>query len=137
MTSDYMNDDIVIACVDLVGRAGASGFEIGYVHDDVPVEEAGWCATATYLGARLTVDDKASPTEAALGLAQRLLSRASCRCGQLVSLSDSSGGCRWRLVGPRWEPGCDAEPVRIVGQRGDYVAMGRAMAERHGNGGRR
>lgn len=53
-----MTEDMVIACADLVGRAGAREFEIG------------------------------------------------------------------------WEPGCDAEPIHVDGQRGDYTALQRAMGNR-------
>jgi hypothetical protein len=128
--SRYVNDDLVVACADLVGRAGASGFEIGYLHDDVPVEEAGWYAHASYQGARIMVDDHRSPTGAALALAERLLAGATCRCRQPVTLSDSGNGCRWKLVGARWEPGCDAPSITVKGaQRGDHVAMQRALAE--------
>lgn len=127
--SAYVNDDIVVACADLVGRAGASGFEIGYLHDDVPVEEAGWYAFATYQGARVMVDDHRSPTAAALALAERLLRGAACRCRKPVTLSDSQPGCRWRLAGARWEPGCDAPSVHVQGKRGDHAAMRRALAE--------
>lgn len=129
MTSQHINDDVVVACADLVGRAGASGFEIGYLHDDVPVEEAGWYAYAQYRGARITVQDHRSPTGAALALAERLLRGATCRCRQPVVLSDRADGCRWRLVGGRWEPGCDAEPLHIKGQRGDHAAMQDALAQ--------
>lgn len=121
----YINDDVILACADLVGRAGASEFEIGHLHDDVPVEEAGWYAHAQYQGARIIVDDHRSPTGAALALAERLLSGATCRCGEPVTLSDRQPGCRWRLSGQRWEPGCDAPSVRV--RRGDYVAMVKAM----------
>jgi hypothetical protein len=128
--SPYVNDDIVVACMDLVGRAGAAGFEIGYVHDDVPVEEAGWYAHASYQGARIMVEDHRSPTGAALALAERLLAGAVCRCRKPVSLADDRPGCRWRLVGQRWEPGCDAPPITVKGaQRGDHAAMRRALAE--------
>jgi hypothetical protein len=68
-----LNEDAVIACADLVARAGASQFEFGHMHDDVPVEEAGWYATAFYRGTRITVDERRSPTEAAMALAERLL----------------------------------------------------------------
>lgn len=124
------SDDIVVACADLVGRAGASGFEIGYLHDDVPVEEAGWYAHAQYKGARITVEDHQSPTAAALALAQRLLDGATCRCRRPVSLSDRRDGCRWRLMGARWEPGCDVPPLTVRGgQRGDHAAIARALAD--------
>jgi hypothetical protein len=124
-----MSDDVVMACVALVGRSGASGFEIGFVHDDVPIEEAGWHASAQFQGARITVQDHRSPTGAALALAERLLRDAFCRCRRPVTLSDDRPGCRWRLVGPRWEPGCDAEPIHVDGPRGDHAAMVRAFNE--------
>jgi hypothetical protein len=128
--SAYINDDVVLACADLVDRAGAASFEIGYLHDDVPIEQAGWYAHAQYRGARITAEDQPSPTGAALALAERLLRGATCRCGAPVTLSDSAGGCRWRLVGQRWEPGCDADPLPYKGVRGDHAAMERALAGR-------
>jgi hypothetical protein len=104
-----MNEDAVIACADLVGRTGASGFEIGFLHEDVPVEDAGWYAVAFYRGARITTDERRNPSEAAMALSERLLRDAACRCGRRVALSGSQPGrCRWRLMGATWEPGCDA-----------------------------
>jgi hypothetical protein len=130
MDDQQLNDDVVIACADLAGRAGASGFEIGYLHDDVPVAEAGWYAHAQYRGARITVEDHRSPTGAALALAERLLRGATCRCRRPVTLSDRIEGCRWRLAGQRWEPGCDAAPITVRdGHRGDHAAMQRALAQ--------
>lgn len=130
VTEIDMNEDALIACVDLVGRAGASGFDIGYLHDDVPVEQAGWWAAAYYQGARIQVDDHQSPTLAAQALAERLLRGATCRCGQLVALSGGRDGCRWRLVGAKWEPGCDAPAVKVEGRRGDLSAMEAAIGTR-------
>lgn len=120
--------EAVIACADLVGRAGARGFQIGYLHDDVPVELAGWYAYAQYQGARITESDHVGPAEAAEALARRLLTGAKCRCGRLVALSrdgarafnsvlaDGSrftvedaqrvGQCLWVRQGRRWEPSC-------------------------------
>lgn len=128
-TSQHINEDVVVACADLVGRAGASGFEIAYLHDDVPVEEAGWYAVALFQGTRITVEDHRSPTAAALALAERMLAGAVCRCRKPVTLSDGVEGCRWQLVGKRWEPGCDVEPLHIKGKRGDYAAMQAALAQ--------
>jgi hypothetical protein len=131
MWEKAMHVDAVVACADLVGRAGAKEFELGYLHDDVPIEEAGWYAHAMYRGARITVDDHRSPTGAAMALAERLLSGgAMCRCAEPVTLSDDQPGCRWRLMGQRWEPGCDVEPLRIEGERGDINALQGAMANR-------
>jgi hypothetical protein len=121
-----MMNDMVLACADLSGRVGARDFEIGYVHDDVPIEEAGWYVQVSYQGARIIVQDHRSPETAALAMAVRLLDGATCRCRKSVSLSDGSG-CRWRLVGQRWEPGCDAPSVKVKGKAGDLAAMRRAM----------
>jgi hypothetical protein len=127
--SGYLNDDMVVACADLAGRAGASEFQIGFVHDDVPSEDAGWYAHAQYRGARLTAKDHRSPTGAALALSERILSGATCRCGQRVTLSDGAAGCRWQLLGRRWEPGCDAPTITVPGGvPGDYTAMQAAFS---------
>jgi hypothetical protein len=107
-----MHGDAVIACADLIGRTGATGFELGYLHDGVPVEEAGWYAHANYRGTRIMTDEHRSPSAAALALAERLLAGGMCRCGQPVTLDDDRPGCRWQLMGKRWEPGCDAEPIQ-------------------------
>ena len=124
------DEDAVKACADLVGRTGARHFEIGHLHDDVPVAEAGWFATAIYKGAKITEDDKASAAEACDALAVRLLSGAQCQhCKGLVSLSDGGAfafrsavlatgqrwdaedaakapQCRWTRAGAQWERGC-------------------------------
>jgi hypothetical protein len=71
-----MDEDALLAAVELVGRTGAKGFQIGFVHDDVPVAEAGWYAYAQYKGARVTAEDKAGPIEAAEALARQLLTGA-------------------------------------------------------------
>lgn len=134
--TDALNGDAVVACADLVGRCGATEFKIGWLHDDVPIEQAGWWAHAQYRGARISVDERRSPSEAALALAERLLRGAACRCGNTVTLADGRDGCRWRLLGKRWEPGCDAPSVKVQGRRGDLGAMNRAMrrAAKRGRG---
>lgn len=130
-----MAEDSVVACVDLVGRTGASNFQIGYVHDDVPMEQAGWYATAHFKGARITVENQTHPALAAEGLSLRLLSGATCRCTAVVALADDQDGCRWQRVGKRWEPGCDAPPIEMpAGARGDHAAMNRAMRRRMARG---
>lgn len=130
------DEDALIAAVELVGRAGATGFQVGYLHDDVPAEEAGWYAHAQYRGHRVTVEDRKSPTEAAEALALEILTGAKCtHCGGLVALSDrgamfrSTGGwveladgslwteeqaralpqCRWTRMGATWKRGCESD----------------------------
>jgi hypothetical protein len=123
------DQEILIACVDLVGRSGARDMEIGYLHDNVPQAEAGWWAHAQYRGARIAVEDQPGPTQAAQALAEKILTGAKCACGRLVALhpdgavafdettladgtrwtieqAAAAGQCRWRRVGSRWEMGC-------------------------------
>lgn len=121
---------VIEACANLVGRTGVRGFEIGFVNDDVPMEDAGWYAHASFQGARIQVQDHRSPSAAALALAEQILIGGACRCGKQVTLADRQDGCRWRLMGKRWEPGCDVPPVRVEGNRGDLNAMRRAIRER-------
>jgi hypothetical protein len=123
------NKDAVGACADLVGRTGATSFECGYLHEGVPVAEAGWYATAVFKGAKITAEDKASPAEACDALAARLLSGGQCQhCRKLVTLNAAgamardvtlidgrkwtaaeqakAGLCHWMRTGTRWERGC-------------------------------
>ena len=119
-------DELIIACENLVSRAGAAGFEIGYLSDEPPHR---WYAHAQYRNARITVEDQPTAALAALALAYRLLRSALCLCGNPVALSDDHSGCRWQLVDSRWEPGCDAPPIKMApGQRGDQAAL-RQVAE--------
>jgi hypothetical protein len=123
-----VHDDVVVATADLVARAGARVFELGHTgDDDSPAGSVTWHASAIYQGARLMEQGHASPSAACLALAERLLTGGICRCRRPVTLSDTRPGCRWRLVGQRWEPGCDAPPVPVRGRRGDVAAMRRAL----------
>ncbi|MFB4294819.1 hypothetical protein ACBI99_44820 [Nonomuraea sp. ATR24] len=128
---DLFDGDAVRAAADLVQRTGARRLEIGYLHDNVPVEHAGWYAQAQYRGARITESDHPGPAEAAEALARRLLQGGQCQhCHRTVALSDqapaayvdghlmegrrwtadqarAAGTCWWRRIGDRWERGCD------------------------------
>lgn len=131
-----LDDDALIAAADLVGRTGAKSFEIGYLHEDVPPEQAGWYAHAQYQGTRITEGDRKGPVEAAEALARRLLDGGKCtRCGGVVALSGAgamiyppatladgtkwteaaakaAGQCRWTRIGRRWVAGCQQEADR-------------------------
>jgi hypothetical protein len=125
------DEDAVVAAVDLVVRSGAEDFEVGYLDDDVPVDQARWYATAHYRGTKIIEEDHRSPVDAAEALARRILTGAKCaHCGSLVALSDSAafayfdatmadgttwtaeqaaaaGQCRWTRTGRRWKRGCE------------------------------
>jgi hypothetical protein len=119
----------VVAAADLVGRSGARGFTIGYLHEDVPATDAAWYAFAQYRGARITAENHRGPAEAAEALAKRLLTGARCACGKLVALSNigavaferatlvdgsqftldqavKGGQCLWQRKGDQWVSAC-------------------------------
>jgi hypothetical protein len=127
MTQD--DEHRVIAAADLVARTGARGFDVGYLHDDVPASEAAWYALAFYKGGRIIAENERSPADAAETLARRILTGAKCACGKLVQLGDdgaiayrnpvmtdgsrftveeaaTAGLCRWRRDGARWTSAC-------------------------------
>lgn len=105
-----LDQDALDAGVDLVGRTGATGFEVGYLHDDVPIGEAGWYAHAKYRGARITTEHHRGPVEAVEALARQLLHGGMCtHCGKRISLQGNSGkACRWTRDGAKWVRGCEA-----------------------------
>lgn len=127
--------DRLIAAVDLIGRAGARGYEGGYLHDDVPIEEAGWWAHAQYAGRHVVVEDQRDPVEATEKLALKLLNGGRCACGKVASSEEAgwwahdqtmadgtkwtegqqaqAGVCTWRRVGPKWLPGCGKRGPRV------------------------
>lgn len=149
-----VDEDAFFAALDLVGRSGASSTEFGWLHDDVPIEDAGWWATAHYRGTRLTVDGHRGPVAAIEALARRILTGGQCaHCRKLVALNDgyvwasnvtlldgrkwskedqaAAGLCRWRRVGPKWIRGCE-DPPPPAEERDDRAARRRAERRRRG-----
>lgn len=124
-----MDQDALLAAAALVGRTGARNLEIGYLHDDVPVHEAGWYAHAQYKGTRVIEEDHRGPIEAVEALARRLLDGGQCaHCKQTVTLTDG-GGCRWTRMGRQWRRGC---ADRLPEGKGPNRAQRRAMAKKAG-----
>ena len=112
------NTNHVVACADLGHRAGAKDFQIGWDCPHVPDEGDGhncpnvtWWASVQWRGTRIMVDQHASPSAAALALAERILEGGSCRCGRTITLVGEPDRCQWQLIGARWEPGCDAPSI--------------------------
>jgi hypothetical protein len=127
MSTSFMDDDAMVAAVDVIGRTGAREFKVGFVNDEPPHN---WYAHAQYQGTRITVENKAGPLEAAEGLARRLLTGAQCQhCLKLVTLDPhgaiardqimvdgrtwtarqqaEAGLCHWYRAGNRWKRGCE------------------------------
>ena len=129
-----LDEDALVASVDLIGRTGARDFTFGYLRDDVPIEQAEWWAAARYQGAEIREDGHAGPLSAVEALARRLLTGGMCiHCGGRISLSEqgppefvgtmldgtrmdrkrarSMPECRWQRVGARWMRGCESREV--------------------------
>lgn len=130
MSEPLIDEDALIAAVDLVGRSGARQFEAGYLDDDVPSAEARWWASARYKGTRIQVDEHAGPVEAAEALARRILHGGTCQhCGGYTVVDGGEPGvgvffggvksrriCRWVRTGPRWDRTC-APPINRADRR--------------------
>lgn len=84
-----LDEDALVAGVDLCGRSGARAVEIGWDEDDRPVGEPNWWAKAQYRGAVIATDRLYGyPHEAAEALARRILDGAACaHCGGPVVLA--------------------------------------------------
>lgn len=130
-TNEEVWNDQAAAALDVVGRTGARQLDIGYLHDNVPPEDAAWYAKVTYQGARVVEENHASPAAALEALAVKLLTGGMCNhCKGLVALSRAGGVfypdtphpdgsvlteaqararplCHWRRVGQRWVRGCE------------------------------
>ncbi len=123
-----LDDDAVIAAIEVIGRSGATDFAFGYLDEDVAIADARWWAHAQYRGARITVENHAGPVEAAEALAVRIIHGGLCTgCQRVAAMTDDPvpvgdytvggvrldpaelqrrGACRWVRVGRRWEQGC-------------------------------
>jgi hypothetical protein len=134
MSKPYM--DPVFALTHLADRAGARELEVAWTCPHVPNEtddhyclDVTWTASVTYQGAQAQTRGHRTPNGAAIALAEQLLTCSMCRCRRPVALTDAVEGCRWRLVGEQWQPGCNAKPITVKGNRGDLVAMHAAAAQ--------
>lgn len=133
-----MNDDIILAAVDLAVRSGATLFQCGHAEPGEH-DPGGWYALAVFATATACASGFPGPVEASDALAHQLLTGALCaRCRGLIALSDDGAWaftvehgngrffdgsqwtdaqaeaahhCRWRRHGERWQPGCEVPTV--------------------------
>jgi hypothetical protein len=108
--------DRLVAAYELIGRMGASDFEVGF--DDALPAETSWYASCWYPKAGPQSTFKwSSAHEAAERLARQLANGGRCtHCGRPVSLGASTLGpvspvlaagiCRWTREGKAWVRGC-------------------------------
>lgn len=103
-----MNDDMLTAAVEVIGRTGARQFEVAYDDDVEPVV---WNASCSYQGARVFVEGYTSPDTAADALARKLIEGGQCVVcgGRITTTLPVPKGCSWRRVGAHWLRGCDGK----------------------------
>lgn len=149
------DDPALTAGVLLIGHTGARTLEIGFLHDDVPIDEASWWASADYQGTRVMVENHLGPVEAVEGLAKKLLVGARCQwCMGLVALDEHGafayaggvmldgskmpdtaegigalGQCLWERHDARWEPGCIHGRSTAPGAPRDRASVRRVKRE--------
>lgn len=112
--------DAIVASAELVGRAGGKDFEVGFLDEDAPIEQARWWASATFNGAKVIVDEQPSGALACELLARKLLDGGMCtHCKRVVrirpqgyvdpawNLGKGTKACSWERVGPTWKRGCE------------------------------
>lgn len=99
------------ATADLVRRAGATEFQMGYMIEAPRMADQGWYALARW-GEREIKTNGRDPIDACLALAIELLDGSLCRrCGAPISIFAGDGGfCRWHVEGESWVSGC-GEPI--------------------------
>lgn len=108
-----LDSDALVAAADLVGRSGASNFQVGYLHDDDDpsflVFGPQWYAHAQYRGRRITAEGFDRPDDAADHLAKKILAGGQCaHCALIVSLDfDAPERCHWWREADRWVRGCE------------------------------
>jgi hypothetical protein len=115
---DQADKDALLAGVDMIGRTGATDFEVGHTGDEESSDitrqvTVSWWAAAKYRGARVTVEHHHSPVAAVEALVRRLLSGGTCtHCGRKVRLGGVGGNaCRYHREGRAWIRGCaDTHP---------------------------
>lgn len=133
----WMDDELLLASVDLIGRTGGRELEIGHSgDDDSTMAEVTWHAWCNLrqpgaAGVRIIEDGHPDPVTAVDALARRLLSGATCsHCRGLIALSSAGAviapgarmadgttmtveraralhQCHWRRDGARWVRGCE------------------------------
>jgi hypothetical protein len=114
MNRDQLNEPALLAAIDVIGRANAVEFEVGYLDDTEHWQDARWWASARWRGRKVLVEDHPGPAQAAEALARRILNGGTCtHCGKTIVLTATrpKGSrrkklCAWRRDGARWVRGC-------------------------------
>lgn len=102
----------LIAAVEMIGRTGATGYEVGFDDDTTPTT---WWAQAFYRGARKAVDGHPGPVAATEDLLRRLVSGGQCvHCRRATTLGATAlpGRCAYVRRGATYLRSCtDLHPT--------------------------
>jgi hypothetical protein len=109
-----LDQDALLAAVDVINRMGAIDFEVGHLDDTPRSEDARWWARARWNGTKVAVEDHTGPDTAAEALAKRLMNGGQCtHCAGTITLGPTSRAqrragklCAWTRQGVRWVRGC-------------------------------
>lgn len=86
MQTSQRDNDMVLACADLVRRTGASAFQIRYSDDEQPVV---WMAVAEYPGQKREVAAGFTPVKAMFRLLEALVDGGQCKhCSRPTGVSE-------------------------------------------------
>ena len=118
-------ENALLAAIEVIGRSGATQFEVGYLDHTAQSADARWWASAHWNGTRVQVEDHTSPYAAADALARQLLNGGGCtHCGGTITLGPTSRKkrragklCAWTRQGRRWVRGCEVavpESQRVI-----------------------
>lgn len=111
----WLDQDALLAAVDVINRAGALEFEVGYLDDTAEAQDARWWASARWNGTKVLVENHTDPGAAAEALARKLLEGGQCtHCAGTITLSPANRAmrranpqlCPWTRQGLRWVRGC-------------------------------
>lgn len=129
-----LDEDRLVAAVEVIGRGAANGLELGWTNDDDDPLPGYWYATASWRGVKVIVEQQFGPAEAAEELALKVIAGGQCvHCGRMVTarivddavslvysvpghprldpaaLAEFGTGdlCLWRRAGRHWLRGCD------------------------------
>ena len=125
-----LDQDRLLAAVEMVQRAAARSIELGWT-DDAGPKPGDWYAMAVYKGARVIVEKQEGPEAAAEALAFKLMEGGECvHCGRLITipgvkLRGGAPSCEYRREGAHWLRGCDGDHEAVPDEKLDRAARRR------------
>lgn len=111
------SSDVVEALRGLCKDMGITTLTIRYTGDPTTLADSpAWNCEVILSGRSVLIENRHSPSEAALAMAEALLREAVCAlCNRRVALMPGphlpEPYCAWKLIGAEWTPGCSIETL--------------------------